>query len=219
MIAITRWEFREPREALRVVSVAMEALHQLGVPNPARNFVVASQGLLNEDGIPVVVLAKKTGFTPDEEAAVNKHFAGYSELKSLYSPSQPGKNPFSDLILSNDPHGFARSYAYNVAPVDDNSPFFFFTLKLGQMLNEKGLHHGVDWKVNLGVMVLLLVLVISAARGFCISRSAARAATRPVATVRRSPFSTSWRLVSATFWLRSRSSNASCCFSVIPLTL
>ncbi len=161
MIAITRWEFREPREALRVVSVAMEALHQLGVPNPARNFVVASQGLLNEDGIPVVVLAKKTGFTPDEEAAVNKHFAGYSELKSLYSPSQPGKNPFSDLILSNDPHGFARSYAYNVAPVDDNSPFFFFTLKLGQMLNEKGLHHGVDWKVNLGVMVLLLVLVIS----------------------------------------------------------
>jgi spermidine synthase len=161
MIAITRWEFREPREALRVVSVAMEALHQLGVSNPASNFVVASQGLLNEDGIPVVVLAKKTGFTPDEEAAVNKHVAGYPELKPLYSPSQPGKNPFSDLILSNDPDGFARSYAYNVAPVDDNSPFFFFTLKLGQVLNAKGLHHGVDWKVNLGVMVLLLVLVIS----------------------------------------------------------
>jgi spermidine synthase len=161
MIAITRWEFREPREALRVVSVAMEALHQLRVSNPARNFVVASQGLLNEDGIPVVVLAKKTGFTADEEAAVNKHFADYPELKPLYSPSQPGQNPFSNLILSNDPHAFARSYAYNVAPVDDNSPFFFFTLKASQILNQKGLHHGVDWKVNLGVMVLLLVLVIS----------------------------------------------------------
>ena len=36
MIAITRWEFRQPREALRVVSVAMEALHQLGVANPRR---------------------------------------------------------------------------------------------------------------------------------------------------------------------------------------
>ncbi len=161
MIAITRWEFREPREALRVVSVAMEALHQLGVANPARNFVVASQGLLNEDGIPVVVLAKKTSFTSEEEVAVGKHFASYSELKSLYSPSEPGQNPFSNLILSNDPHAFARSYAYNVAPVDDNSPFFFFTLKPAQILHQQGLHHGVDWKVNLGVMVLLLVLLIS----------------------------------------------------------
>ncbi len=63
MIAITRWEFRRPREALRVVSVAMQALHSLGVADPARNFMVASQGPLNEDGIPVVVLAKKNAFT------------------------------------------------------------------------------------------------------------------------------------------------------------
>ena len=46
MIAITRWEFRHPREALRVVAVAMEALHRLGVANPARNFIVVSQGAL-----------------------------------------------------------------------------------------------------------------------------------------------------------------------------
>jgi len=50
MIAITRWEFRQPREALRVVAVAMEALHSLGVANPAHNFIVASQGALDEDG-------------------------------------------------------------------------------------------------------------------------------------------------------------------------
>ena len=161
MIAITRWEFRHPREALRVVAVAMEALHRLGVANPARNFIVASQGSLDEDGIPVVVLAKKTTFTAAEEAAVTAHFAHYPELDPLYLPSQPGKNPFSDLIASNDPYGFARSYSYNVAPVNDNAPFFFFTLKAGQVLGEKGLRAGIDWKVNLGVLVLLLVLVIS----------------------------------------------------------
>src|SRR5271154_4310637 len=70
MIAITRWEFQHPREALRVVAVAMEALHRLGVADPARNFIVASQGSLDEDGIPVVVLAKKTPFSAAEEAAV-----------------------------------------------------------------------------------------------------------------------------------------------------
>jgi spermidine synthase len=161
MIAITRWEFRHPREALRVVAVAMEALHRLGVANPARNFIVASQGSLDEDGIPVVVLAKKTPFTAAEETAVIAHFDRYSELDPLYLPSQPENNPFCDLIASNDPYGFARSYAYNVAPVNDNAPFFFFTLKAGQILGEKGLREGIDWKVNLGVLVLLLVLGIS----------------------------------------------------------
>ena len=163
MIAITRWEFHEPREALRVVAEAMEALRRLGVANPARNFIVASQGLLNEDGIPVVVLAKKTPFTPDEEAAVQAHFLKYSELHALYMPSEPQQNPFGDLIASNDARAFARTYAYNVAPVDDNAPFFFFTLKPGQIVGAQSLHHGVDWKVNLGVLVLLLVLVISLA--------------------------------------------------------
>jgi len=161
MIAITRWEFRHPREALRVVAVAMEALHRLGVANPARNFIVASQGALDEDGIPVVVLAKKTPFTPAEESAVTSHLDNYSEIEPLYLPSEPGQNPFSDLIASNNPYGFARSYAYNVTPVTDNAPFFFFTLKPAQILGEKGLREGIDWKVNLGVLVLLLVLVIS----------------------------------------------------------
>jgi len=162
MIAITRWEFQHPREALRVVSVAMEALHRLGVANPARNFMVASQGSLDEDGIPVVVLAKKTPFTSDEEDVVAAHCERYSELDPLYLPTSPGPNPFSELISGNDPHAYARGYAYNVSPVSDNAPFFFFTLKPGQILGEKGLRHGIDWKVNLGVLVLLLVLIISA---------------------------------------------------------
>jgi len=163
MIAITRWEFRQPREALRVVSVAMEALHQLGVANPAQNFMVASQGELDEDGIPVVVLAKKTRFTPAEEDAVAQHIERNDELHPLYLPSDPGQNPFSALIARNDPWAFAREYPYNVAPVNDNAPFFFFTLKTEQILNEESLQQGIDWKVNLGVVVLGMVLVISLA--------------------------------------------------------
>jgi spermidine synthase len=166
MIAITRWEFRQPREALRVVAVAMEALHRLGVANPARNFIVASQGPLDEDGIPVVVLAKKTAFTAEEQSTVQAHFAEYDDLAPLYLPSQPateqaGSNPFVDLIASNDPYRFAQGYAYNVAPVSDNAPFFFFTLKAGQILSPQTLQHGIDWKVNMGVLVLILVLIIS----------------------------------------------------------
>jgi len=161
MIAITRWEFRQPREALRVVAVAMEALHGLGVAHPERNFIVASLGTLDEDGIPVVVLVKKSPFTAEEEERVTAHCERYSRLDPIYLPSEPGNNPFSQLIASNNPQVFARRYAYNVAPVNDNAPFFFFTLKAGQILGQMSLRHGIDWKVNLGVLVLLLVLAIS----------------------------------------------------------
>jgi spermidine synthase len=163
MIAITRWEFRQPREALRVVSVAMEALHELGVPSPAANFMVISDGDLDEDGIPVAVLAKKTPFTPAEEDAVEQHLTRYDELEALYLPNDPGENAFSALIARNDPWAFARDYPYNVAPVNDDAPFFFFTLKTSQILHEESLQQGIDWKVNLGVVVLGMVLGISLA--------------------------------------------------------
>src|SRR5713101_7923041 len=87
MIAITRWEFQQPREALRVVSVAVEALHELGVVNPAGNFIVVSEGHLDADGIPVLVLAKRTAFTAEEMGRVQQHMAVHPKLFLLYAPS------------------------------------------------------------------------------------------------------------------------------------
>ncbi|MGH9343448.1 MAG: hypothetical protein ACRD19_06785, partial [Terriglobia bacterium] len=193
VVAVTRWEFKQPREALRIVSVAIEALHRVGVINPARNFMVISDGPLDVDGRPVTVLAKKTPFTPEEEQAVREDLRLHPNLTALYLPStrpgvvaaapqvfgrrslllKPGgqgpvgpplQNAFSDLIARNDPSAFAQSYPFNVAPVTDNSPFLFFTLKTRQVLKQAAAQHkGIDWKVNLGVVILLLVLLISIA--------------------------------------------------------
>jgi spermidine synthase len=161
IIAVTRWEFREPREALRVVSVATEALHQRGVADVARHFIVISDGELDEDGIPVAVLAKRSPFTAQEEEAVRQHLQDYEDLRLLYSPSEAKSNAFSRLIQSNDPEAFTRSYDYNVTPVTDNAPFFFFTLKPARLLHLNSNSSAMDWKVNLGVAVLGMLLIIS----------------------------------------------------------
>ena len=164
LVAVTRWEFKQPREALRVVSVAVEALHRLGVADPAGNFMVISDGPLNEDGRPVTVLAKKTPFTAQEQQAVLRDLKAQPNLVPLYLPSLHPNNPFSHLLARNDPYTFAKGYAYNVAPVTDDAPFLFFTLKTSQVLKEAaGRHQGIDWKVNLGVVILGLVLLISMA--------------------------------------------------------
>src|SRR6202040_1857665 len=175
MIAITRWEFQQPREALRVVSVAMQALHEMGGANPAGNFIVVSEGHLDADGIPVVVLAKRSAFTEEELGGVRLHLATHPRLFLLYAPPDPAStsvhgleehysasaDSFTQLIRSNDPKYFAGHYLYDVSPVTDNAPFFFFTLKLGQILHPQSLQKAIDWKVNLGVAVLGMVLAIS----------------------------------------------------------
>jgi hypothetical protein len=161
IVAITRWEFRQPREALRVVSVAMNALQQLGMGDISRHFIVVAAGELNEDGIAVAVLSKKSRFTAAEEITVKQFLRNHPPLKLLYAPSEPGTNPFTRLLQSNDPYAFSTKYPYNVSPVTDNAPFFFFTLKPEQIWRSTVKLGGLDWKVNLGIAVLAMLLVIS----------------------------------------------------------
>jgi hypothetical protein len=187
MIAITRWEFKQPREALRVVSQAIESLHQIGVADPKDHFIIVADGNLDEDGRPVLVLAKKSAFTAAEYTAVADHMYSNPNLvwlnrhgnvidsmspvvqrTALLPPGPaislpPAAAAFRNLIESNDPVGFARSYAYNVSPVSDSAPFFFFTLKTRHVLENimAGTGHGMDWRINLGVVVLGMLLIIS----------------------------------------------------------
>lgn len=171
MIAITRWEFKQPREALRVVSQAIESLHQIGIADPRQHFVLIADGGLDEDGRPVLVLAKKAPFTAAEYAAVAAHVRENPNLVWLNpAPDYAGMQPlppaalaFRSLIESNDPVHFAQGYSYNVSPVSDSAPFFFFTLKTRYVIQNilAGTGRGMDWRINLGVVVLGMVLIIS----------------------------------------------------------
>lgn len=203
MIAITRWEFAKPREALRVVSQGIAALQQEGVTDFSRHFIVISDGPLNEDGRPVTVLAKKTPFTQEEEFAVLDHVRQYPNLYALYLPSFDLPQIFTNAnnaftcsgslrdcgareflrerhgsptaalafrqLITLPPIGdmfanrasFINDYPFEISPVSDNQPFFFFTVRLKDMLGSLTGGKAMDWRINLGVVVLLMVLVIS----------------------------------------------------------
>jgi hypothetical protein len=170
IIAITRWEFNQPHEALRVVSQELEVLKRAGISDAPAHFMVASEGPLDHSGVPVVVLFKKSPFTPQEESSLRAHLAKYPKLLPVYLPSDTAspavdRNPFYRLIASGDPQSFAATYPYNVTPVFDSSPFFFFTMKTRDVMSQLlgGADRGVDWKNNLGVAVLAMVLVVSVA--------------------------------------------------------
>jgi hypothetical protein len=119
----------------------------------------------------VLVLAKKSPFTLEEQRAVLDHIEGSDggganlNLHVLYLPvtaERPGMaHPaFAQLIRGQDARTFSAAYSYNVAPVTDNAPFFFFTLKPEQVFrgSDQG---GIDWKVNVGIAILGIVLLVS----------------------------------------------------------
>jgi hypothetical protein len=60
-------------------------------------------------------------------------------------------------------NGDYSDYAYNVTPVYDSNPFFFFTLKTSDVLKKiwASTGRGMDWRINLGVTVLFMVFGIS----------------------------------------------------------
>src|SRR5437899_221762 len=121
-IAITRWEFARPREALRVVAQALRALEGRTVPSFVtdarrndftKNFIIVIEGEFNQDGRPVTVLAKKSPFTPEEQAAVLKHLESQPRLHAIYlpyadsSPKVEQAAAFRRLIESGNPEQFA----------------------------------------------------------------------------------------------------------------
>ncbi len=174
ILSVAQWEFQYPRQALRTVATAIDALHSLGVADPSYNIIVISQGHLTEDGRAVYVLARRTAFTRDEEQSVFDFLRQRPDLALIFSPHdraeatgmQPADpsirwNPFTSLLVSNDPAGFVRRYAYNVAPVHDAAPFFFFTQKPLQLFGSSPLRPGIQWSSNFGFAVLLMTLAIS----------------------------------------------------------
>jgi spermidine synthase len=178
ILAITRWELKRPQEALRIVSVAMESLHQSGVREIGHNFILVSERPLDRltaRAAVVTVLAKKSAFTPEEESSIQAWAAKYPPLDVAYTPSAPKPGPHSALIASNAPYDFARHYEFDVSPVTDNAPFFFFTHKIVELLRNP------SDAANRGIRVLIIIIFASlaAVQGFLILPLALAKGSKP----------------------------------------
>ena len=159
LVAITRWEFTEPRESLRIVSLGLAALEQLGVSEPHKHFVIAREDVdaLSKWGAKDTVLIKRSPFTEEELASARQAIEQYG-LGTVYLPDQPIDNPFTDLLLSDDPVAFAALYPYDISPVSDDRPFFFYTWRTSRIWDMLASPFTADTKINLGVMLLFVSL-------------------------------------------------------------
>lgn len=164
ILSFTRWGFDPPRESLRVVSLALAAFKQLGQANASGNVAVVREHLqqLRRFGAQDTILVSRRPFRADEVDLIKKA-AATAKMEVVYAPGTTLDTPFRTLLLAADRDRFYSSYPFDVRPVSDNRPFFFYTVQ-PRDLWQFALHasrDSADYKINSALPVLFGVVAIS----------------------------------------------------------
>jgi hypothetical protein len=81
----------------------------------------------------------------------------------VYLPGEPASNAFGQLLASPDPVEFWAHYQYDVSPVGDDRPFFFYTVQPRDLWNfVRNANQGsADYKINRAVPLLFGLMGLS----------------------------------------------------------
>jgi len=164
VMSFTRWGFDPPRESLRVVALARTALEQLGQTDAARHIAVVREHLqqLKGWGAQDTILVARRAFT-DGDLDVLRKSASMAKMEVVYLPRTARDTPFRTLLETSSPAQFFDGYPFDVRPVSDDRPFFFYTVQ-ARDLWQFVLHASrdtADYKVNNALPVLFGLVAIS----------------------------------------------------------
>jgi spermidine synthase len=126
ILNVMRPEHFPPREALRVVTTAVGALRRAGVRRPADHIVT----LTTPSGHFTATLVKRTPFTPEEVARLARWSSRSPFFRISFAPGPAGepRNVYQAFLALGDPRreqALLSAYPFQIAPVDDDRPFFF----------------------------------------------------------------------------------------------
>ena len=165
LVAFTRWGFEPPRESLRLVSLAMVALRGLGATDPSKHIIVGREGTpadLTKWGTKDTVLISRNPFSADDIARA-RHAIAEGGMTAVYLPDEMIPNQFTELLHSPDPAAYERHYEFDISPVSDNRPFFFYTVQPSDLwaFITRASTNSEDYKINSAVPLLFELLGIS----------------------------------------------------------
>ncbi|MBI1791920.1 MAG: hypothetical protein HYR60_30710, partial [Acidobacteria bacterium] len=164
LMACTRWGFDPPRESLRLLSLAIEALGRLGEREAWRHVIVGREGTVEGWGARDTVLISRKPFGAEDIVRARRALAE-SNMEAIYLPDARIANPFTELLRSPDPGEYQRRYRYDISPVGDNRPFFFYTVQPREILTylSQGGKDSADYKINRAIPLLFRLVAVSLA--------------------------------------------------------
>jgi len=165
ILAFTRWGFEPPRESLRLVSLAINALRGLGETVPAEHIIVGREGSSAELagwGARDTILISRRPFSTDDISRAHAVLRD-AHMEAVYLPDVNIPNQFTALLRSAYPLEYERAYPFDISPVTDNRPFFFYTVQPRDIWEfvTKASNRSADYKINRAVPLLFELLSVS----------------------------------------------------------
>ncbi len=165
LLSFTRWGFDPPRESLRLLALARTALDELGQHEAWRNIVVVREDAakLKGWGAQDTVLVFRNPVSQGDLALVRQALERDHGLQALYVPGDVPTNAFGRFLLTDRPEEFEAGYPFDVTPVGDDRPFFFYTVQPRDVWSFL-LHGGqeaADYKINRALPLLFGLVGIS----------------------------------------------------------
>ncbi|MDZ4797323.1 MAG: hypothetical protein SGI92_04120 [Bryobacteraceae bacterium] len=163
VLTFTRWGFDPPRESLRLLTLGNEALKKLGETDFAKHYIVVRENaaIIAGWGARDTVLISRKPFTP-EDLTRAREFAKAGGMQVIYIPDEKIPNPFTEFLTTSDPKKFLENYSYDISPVDDDRPFFFYTVQPRDLLAFlRGPSESADYKINRAVPMMFGLMGIS----------------------------------------------------------
>ena len=161
IISFTRFYFEPPQQALKIVSLYLEAARLRGISEPEKCILVAYYESL------ATVIFKAEPFTEQE---ITRFKADVAELGFyiVYTPTDRVNSYFRSLIESRNRDGFYKQFPYDVRPNTDERPFFFNMLKMKDFLQVFEIREGQRFNyyatytllVLLGLSLVAVVVVL-----------------------------------------------------------
>jgi len=142
------------------------ALVRLGETRPEDHVVVLREDAarLGGWGAQDTVLISRRAFHPEDLARLRVELSA-ARLDPIYFPGDLPLNPFGNLLHDTNPAAFFAHYRYDVSPVSDDRPFFFYTVQprdLVAFLTAEN-RESADYKINHAVPLLYAVVAVSVA--------------------------------------------------------
>lgn len=164
ILAFTRWGFIPPRESLRLITLATEALESLGERDVARHFLVARENthLIQGWGATDTVLISRKPLSDADVSRARLLFTE-SKMQTVYAPDMTRGNAFVQFLRTKDREAFFANYPFDVTPLSDDRPFFFYTVQPRDVWTylTSAVQDSADYKVNRAVPLLFGVVGIS----------------------------------------------------------
>ena len=163
ILSVGRFRLEPPRESLRLISLAYEALENIGLARPEEHILVISFS----SPFFARILVKRSPFEGEEIDRLADSI-GRAGGTIYAAPAVRLDNPYSELVAAysaGEDQRFFDEYQYNVTPVYDDRPFFFEYYKWSRLWRDltnsgSGGQIGANRPVALTVLGSLLVAVI-----------------------------------------------------------